>query len=108
MNLPYQTLNIAISELTEKYLQTAPYTNYVLCFAISDLATMHKKSHQEIVLQKNESLEDRCIIAYLKKQIPSNLKFPSQYNGIRIFQKYIGKVEHIKQSASHKALFQEI
>jgi len=71
--------NDILPQLEELYLNKRPYDKYLLCFGISSLRTM-TESGRKIVLRKKESLEEGCIVAYLKKRLPKRIIFRTEYD----------------------------
>lgn len=82
--------NDIIPELVEIYQKPKPYDRYVLCFGVSSLGTM-SETGRKIILRKGETLETTCVVAYLKKRLPKRLIFPTEDEGVRIFQSYSGR-----------------
>jgi hypothetical protein len=65
-----------------------PYTDYINGCGISSLKMM--KNHFG---ESEESREDMlCLFVTLKKDLPQEVNFPSEYKGLKVFYETVGTV----------------
>lgn len=83
-------------KFVKKYLFKEPYCNYLNGVGISTLRIIldyRSKSFLSVKLKEEETLDDLCFWASLKKDPPEDIEFPEYYKGVRIYYEKSGEIE---------------
>jgi len=71
---------------SKKYHLAPPYNQYV-----SGAGIQSKRTGRDG--RKHGKLEELCLVAYLKKPLPSSIKLPSFYEGMKVCTEYLGPLK---------------
>ena len=97
MGITNEQLTPVKAEFQEKYFFAEPYAQYVNGCGVSTLGLMQELSGKTIDLKNGESLDDLCLSVKLRKAAPTDLEFPSEFKGVRVFYKVYGPVVPYKE-----------
>ena len=92
MGLLTDNLKEILADFEQKYRYSEPYNQYVFSCGVSAVNAARDSRKKDLHLREGESLEDLCLIVYLEKKPPTYLEFPSEYRGVRVVRKFMGKL----------------
>ena len=91
MGLTYDEVRMIKKDFSEDIFHKDPYSKYMNTCGISKISIM--VDEEDIDLKKDETLDDFCISVGFEAEPPKDMMFPSEYKGIRIFYKTVGRIE---------------
>ena len=79
-------------DFQKEYLDTEqPYHQYINSCGVSSLNTRRIARKDSIELEAGESLDDLCLVVFLKEAPPADLDLPARYQGARVFYNVVGE-----------------